>query len=118
MSSASSLKKNMNKNKFKKIQVLSALLEGRSKEQLQQESSQTREKTTTCRHGPRLVVRARAAMLGEFPSAPKKVNCTPSTSGAKIKVGLKESSDADFADSELSSIESESDSETALESYH
>ena len=44
MSSASSLKRNMNKNKFKKIQVLSALLEGRSEEQLQQESSQTREK--------------------------------------------------------------------------
>ena len=37
-------KKNMNKNKSKNIQVLSALLEGRSEEQLQQESSQTREK--------------------------------------------------------------------------
>ena len=57
-------------------------------------------------------------MFDEFPSAPKKVNCTPSTSGAKIKVGLEESSDADFTDSELSSTESESDSETALESYH
>ena len=64
-------------------------------------------------------------MLDEFPSAPKNVNCTPSTSRAKIKVGeskktlgLEESSDADFTDSEFSSIESESDSETALESYH
>ena len=34
----------MNINKSKKIQVLSALLEGRSEEQLQQESCQTREK--------------------------------------------------------------------------
>ena len=33
------------KNKSKKIQFLSALLEGRSEEQLQQESSQTRENT-------------------------------------------------------------------------
>ena len=106
----------MNKNKSKKIQVLSALLEGRSEEQLQQESSQTREKKTICRHVPRLVVRAKAAMPDEFPSAPKNVNCTPSTSGAKIKVGeskktlgLEESSDADFTDSEFSSIESESD---------
>ena len=64
-------------------------------------------------------------MLDEFPSVPKNVNCTPSTSGAKIKVGeskktlgLEESSDADFTDSEFSSTESESDSETALESYH
>ena len=57
-------------------------------------------------------------MLDEFRSATKNVNCTPSTSGAEIKVGLEESSDADFTDSELSSIESESDSETALESYH
>ena len=64
-------------------------------------------------------------MPDEFPSAPKNVNCTPNTSGAKIKVGkskktlsLEESSDADFTDSEFSSIESESDSETALESYH
>ena len=81
MSSTSSLKKNMNKNKSKNIQVLSALLEGRSEEQLQQESSQTREKKE--RHGPRLVVRARAAMPDESPSAPKNVNCTPSTSGAK-----------------------------------
>ena len=44
MSSASSLKRNMNKNKLKEIQALSALLEGRSEEQFQQESSQTREK--------------------------------------------------------------------------
>ena len=57
-------------------------------------------------------------MLDEFPSAPKNINCTPSTSGAKIKVGLEESSDADFTDSELSSIESKSDSKTVLESYH
>ena len=44
MSSPSSLKRNMIKNKSKKLQVLSALPEGRSKEQLQQESSETREK--------------------------------------------------------------------------
>ena len=125
MSSTSSLKRNMDKNKTKKIQVLSALLEGRSEEQLQQESSQTREKKRTCRHGPRLVVRARASMPDAFPSALKNVNCIPSTSGAKVKVGkskktlgLEESSDADFTDSEFLSIESESDSETVLESYH
>ena len=69
--------------------------------------------------------RARAAMPDEFPSAPKNVNCTPSTNGAKVKVGkskktlgLEESSDADVTDSEFLSIASESDSETALESYH
>ena len=82
MSSTSSLKRNKNKNKSKNIQVLSALLELRSEEQLQQESSQTREKKT-CRHGSRLVVRARAAMPDVSPSAPKNVNCTPSTSEAK-----------------------------------
>ena len=52
-------------------------------------------------------------------------NCTPSTSRAKIKVGEskktlgpEESSNADFTDSEFTSIELESDSETVPESYH
>ena len=68
------------------------------------------------------MVRAKAAMPDEFPSAPKNVNYTPSTSGAKIKVGeskktlgLEESSNADFTDSEFSSIESESDRQTVPE---
>ena len=64
-------------------------------------------------------------MPDDFPSAQKNVNCTPSTSRTKTKVGeskktlgLEESSDADFTDSEFLSIESESDNETAPESDH
>ena len=124
MSSASSLKRNMNKNKFKKIKSFLRFWKEEGKSSFNKKVPRQEEKRT-CRHGPRLVVRARTAMLDEFPSVPKNVNCTPRKSGAEIKageskktLGLEESSDADFTDSEFSSIESESDSETALESYH
>ena len=119
MSSTSSLKRNMNKNKSKKIQVLSALLEGRSEEQLQQESSQTRE------NGLRLVVRARAAMPDEFSSVPiKTVPQVPvelklrSAIARKLSASKRAPMQILLNDSEFTGIELESDSETAPESYH
>ena len=67
MSSTNSLKRNMNKNKSKKIQVLSVLLEGRS-----EEAASTRKFPDKRKHKLQLVVRAKAAMPDEFSSVPIK----------------------------------------------
>ena len=124
MSSTSSLKRNMNKNKSKK-NPSPFCASGRKKRRAAstRKFPEKRKKElaeTDCgswfdqeRQWP-----------DEFPSVPTNVNCTPSTSRAKSKIGeskktlgLEESSDTGFRyrfhSLEFSSTESESDSETA-----
>ena len=88
-------------------------------------SASTRKFPDKRKHGPRLVVRARAAIPDEFSSVPiKTVPQVPvelklrSAKASRKTLGLEESSDADFTDSEFTIIESESDSETAPENYY
>ena len=71
------------------------------------------------------MVRARAAIPDEFSSVPiKTVPQVPvqlklrSAKASRKTLGLEESSDTDFTDSEFTIIESESDSETAPENYY